>query len=41
MRYLGKDELDYALVNFHTPGVWGGKSERERRVIRAARRGAA
>lgn len=33
--------LDYALDNAEKHGIWGGKSERERRRIRSTRRGAA
>jgi len=34
-----RDEcLEYALANGERFGVWGGKSERERRRIRAERR---
>lgn len=29
--------LDYAIANVEKHGVWGGKSERERRKIRLAR----
>lgn len=36
-----KDCLEYALVNFLKVGVWGGTSERERRLIRRERRTAA
>ncbi len=32
--------LEYALVNVIQHGVWGGTSERERRVMRNARRAA-
>ena len=34
-----RDEcLEYALVNYEKHGIWGGKSERERRRMRNARR---
>ena len=33
--------LEYALANSERHGIWGGKSERERRTIRAARHKAA
>jgi len=29
--------LEYALVNYEKHGIWGGKSERERRRMRKAR----
>jgi WhiB family transcriptional regulator, redox-sensing transcriptional regulator len=32
-----EDCLEYAIVVAEKHGVWGGKSERERRVIRRAR----
>ena len=31
--------LEYALVNEERFGIWGGKSEKERRVLRAKRSG--
>lgn len=33
--------LEYALVNAEKFGIWGGKSERERRRMRGARKAAA
>lgn len=33
--------LEFALANYETHGIWGGKSERERRRIRRQRRLAA
>lgn len=33
--------LQYALVNVERHGVWGGKSERERRQLRRIRKAAA
>lgn len=35
------DCLDYAIANGEKFGIWGGRSERERRRIRVARRQAA
>ena len=31
------DCLEFALVNYIKHGIWGGKSEKERRVLRAQR----
>ena len=33
--------LEYALVNDERFGIWGGKSDRERRVLKQLRRAAA
>lgn len=35
---VAEDCLEYALVHFIRDGIWGGTSERQRRVLQRARR---